>query len=81
MARKKRSFSVELESKQYVRNVTITNNYLDKVLLEGEFGDIIHLSMIDSEVLEITGEYGTIRIDVTRSELVELTNQPPIKVA
>ena len=81
MTKKRRSFSVELESKEYVRNVTITENYLDRVLLEGEFGDIESLSMIDSEVLEIIGQYGTIRIDVTRAELRGLTDQPPMKVA
>jgi hypothetical protein len=81
MTKKKRSFSVELESKEYVRNVTITNNYLDRVLLEGEFGDIIRMSMIDNEVLEIVGRHGTIRIDVTESELTQLSCQPPIEVA
>jgi hypothetical protein len=73
-----RGFSVELESKKYMRNVTITNNYLNKVLLEGELGDIIHLSMIDGEVLEIVGQYGVIRIDVKDSELRKLTS-PPIE--
>lgn len=81
MAGRRRSFSVELDSKEYVRNVTITDNSIDRVLLEGELGDLTRLSMIESEVLEIAGRFGTIRIDVTRSELKVLTNEPPVKVA
>lgn len=81
MSRETRSFSVELESKQYMRNVTITNNYINKVLLEGYLGDTLHLSIIDGEVLEITGQYGTIRIDVKESELKGLTMEPPIEIA
>jgi hypothetical protein len=36
--------------------------------------------MIDGEVLEITGQYGAIRIDVKESELKKLMIEPPIEI-
>jgi hypothetical protein len=67
-----RGFSVELESKKYMRNVTISNNQFSKVLLEGELGQLVKLSMIEGEVLEIMGQFGIIRIDVKETELEQL---------
>ena len=45
------------------------NRKRDGVFLEGELGLILDIELIEGKVLTITGENGTIRIDITEEEL------------
>ena len=50
------------------------NRKKDGVFLEGELGLILDVELIEDKVLTITGENGTIRIDISRDELVHALN-------
>lgn len=67
-----RGFTAEISSKQFVKNVSISNEAHDRVLFEGVFGELMELYMVDDRVLEIKGTEGTLRIDVTKEELARI---------
>ena len=67
-----RGFTAEISSKQYVKNVSISNEAHDRVLFEGVYGDFLGLQMIEDRVLEIRGTEGTLRIDISREELARI---------
>lgn len=69
------SMSVEIKSKIYVKNVTISNDAHDRVLFVAELGDLVELSLVDDEVLEYRGTTGTLRVDLKKDSLIELLSK------
>jgi len=68
--------SVEVKSKIFVKNVTISNDTHDHVLFVAELGELLELSLVDDEVLEYRGTTGTLRVDLERDSLKELLSKP-----
>ena len=66
---KERFFSVELESKANLKNVTLANGSDDNVLVEGTIGELIEATFPEEEILEIVGRSGTLRINLKPNEL------------
>ena len=66
------SFSIELNSKNYVKHISVSNESHDRVLFEGSLGKLEGLSMIEGAVLAVKGTYGILRIDLTEDEIVRL---------
>jgi len=62
------SFSVDMTKAKSVSGLAV-NRKRDGVFLEGELGLILDIELIEGKVLTITGENGTIRIDITEEEL------------
>ena len=62
------SFSVDMTNAKSVSGLAV-NRKRDGVFLEGELGLILDIELIEGKVLTITGENGTIRIDITMEEL------------
>jgi hypothetical protein len=73
---KRRGFSIEIESKIHVKNVSISNEAHERVLFEGYIGELVELSMVDGEVLEVRGVHGTLRLDLRREELAGMLARP-----
>ena len=69
------AFSVEMKSKQYINNVSISNESQDKVLFEGNLGKLQDMSLEEDHVLELIGTYGVLRIAVTRLQLEKLLSK------
>ena len=63
------SFSVEMKSKKYVRNVSISDEDYNRVLLEGFLGELERISLIGGKMLEIRGSHGILRVDLSEDEL------------
>ena len=61
---KKSAFSVELNSKENVKLVTIADNKRDRVLIEGFLGKILKINFLENTLLEIIGLNGTLRLDL-----------------
>jgi hypothetical protein len=72
----RRGFSVEMDSKKYVKSVSISNEAHERVLFEGDIGEILELAMVDGEVLEVKGTNGTLRIDISEKELRMMLERP-----
>jgi len=62
-------FSVELKSKAYLKNVTLTNGCRDSVLLEGTIGELTQATFAEGIILEVAGNKGTLRINLKEEEL------------
>lgn len=65
------SFSVELNSKDHVRLVSLDNDR-NKTLIEGFLGELLELNFVESALLEIKGSNGTLRIDLNEEDLKKL---------
>lgn len=69
MEEKERFFSVELKSKISLKNVTLSNDDVENVLVEGTIGQLQYASFSDNVVLEVVGDKGVLRINLTRDEI------------
>jgi len=63
------AFTVEMKSKQYINNISISNESQDKVLFEGNLGKMVDMSLEEDRVLEFVGSNGVLRLAVTRLQL------------
>ncbi|MCW4022083.1 MAG: hypothetical protein ACOWW1_02805 [archaeon] len=64
-----RFFSVELDSKTSIKNVTMTNGSNENVLIEGTLGKLVQAAFVEGVILEVIGEKGVLRINLEQSEL------------
>ena len=71
-------FSIEMISKKYVKQISLSNESRNRVYFEGFLGDIIELGFINGGMLEIKGVNGTFRIDISE-ELVECLGLKALK--
>ncbi len=71
---KERFFSIELESKANLKNVTLTNGSSDSVLVEGTIGELEGATFAEDVILEIVGKKGTLRINLKPNELKTPSN-------
>lgn len=63
------SFSIEMKSKKYVKNISISDEDYNRVLFEGFLGDLKRLSLVEGRMLEVKGSNGILRIDLSEDEL------------
>ena len=68
-SKKKGFFSVEIDSKKHLRNVSISNNSHERVLIEGFLGDFSEIEMIENALIWFKGANGVLRIDLSKDEL------------
>ena len=74
---KERSFSLELKSKSHLKSVSIPNGARENVLVEGTIGELIQIGFAEGIVLEIMGEKGVLRIDITEDEVTQSKKKEP----
>jgi hypothetical protein len=63
------TFSVEMESKRHVKSISISDEAHDRVLFEGNLGELLELSLVEGDVLEFVGVNGVLRVAVTEEQL------------
>jgi len=66
------TFSVEIKSKDYIKQMSFNSKGQYPVLFECFLGDLENLSLVEDLVLEIKGENGILRIDLTKDDLMAL---------
>jgi hypothetical protein len=64
-------FSLEMKSKDYLDKISILDSRYG-VLIEGDIGDLINLSLHEDKLLEIQGTNGVLRVELTRTNLSEV---------
>ena len=64
-----REFSVEMGSKRHVKTISVSDESHDRVLFEGNLGELEELGMVEDIILEIKGANGTLRVEVCEDEL------------
>ncbi len=70
---KERFFSIELTSKNHLKNVTLTNGSYDNVLVEGTLGELVAATFAEDEILEVTGKKGVLRINLAQTDIQKST--------
>lgn len=66
---KERIFSIELDSKENIRNLALSNGPSDGVLVEGTLGQLMEANFKEDMILEIVGKKGSLRVDLERDEI------------
>jgi hypothetical protein len=66
---KERFFSVELDSKDSLKNVALTSGPDEGVLVEGTIGELAEANFVEEVILEIVGRRGILRINLMANEL------------
>ncbi len=66
---KERFFSVELKSKANLKNVTVRDSSHENVLVEGTLGKLQHAEFADGVVLEVFGDKGVLRVNLTIEDI------------
>jgi hypothetical protein len=68
-SKKKGFFSVEIESKKHLTNVSISNKSHERVVIEGFLGEFTEIEMIENALIQFKGAHGVLRIDLSKDEL------------
>jgi len=63
------SFSIEMDSKNNIETILVSKESKAEVMFEGELGELVQIEFIEGIILQITGENGVFRIDLTEKEL------------
>ena len=68
-------FSLEMKSKKYISNLSISDKAYDRVLFEGNLGEskLVHLE--EGNILELCGEHGILRISFTMEQLQDVVHR------
>jgi len=69
---KEHAFSIELKSKEYIKQFAMPNDAKDEVLIEGFLGELEESSFDEGVMLEIRGTNGVLRMDLREEELRKL---------
>ena len=75
------SFSVEITSKRHVKTISLSDEAHERVLFEGDLGELRELSLMEGDVLEFTGVNGILRINVAEEQLHQVltrTRKSPV---
>ncbi|MBN2336825.1 hypothetical protein JXL21_14820 [Candidatus Bathyarchaeota archaeon] len=65
------SFSVDLKSRNYLHQLSVSRESQGQVMLEGELGEITEIEYIEGKVLVVTGSNGVLRLDICRERLID----------
>jgi hypothetical protein len=76
---KERFFSVELKSKVSLKNVTLSDSSLENVLLEGTLGQLQHAMFAEGVILEVVGDKGVLRINLSQNDISKNQQQKEVK--
>ena len=66
------TFSVELKSKKHVKNISISDEAHDRVLFEGNLGELIELTIVEGDILEFVGVNGVLRVGLQAEQLQQV---------
>ena len=68
------AFSIEMSSREYLQQISLSDKADTGVLVEGYLGNLKAVSLIDDVLLEIQGDNGILRLDITSQDLQKLFN-------
>ena len=64
-----------MKSKAHVRSISISNETPDRVLFEGDLGELDRVVFIGGSMLEVRGTNGVLRVELGPRETEKLMNQ------
>jgi hypothetical protein len=69
------SFSVELKSKEYVKNLSLSDNGRERVLVEGVLGELEEFDVLEGLVFQLKGANGSLTLDLSGEEISRMLNK------
>ena len=63
------SFSVELKPKEHVKNLSLSDEGRERVLVEGDLGELKELDVLEGLVFQLKGANGNLTLDLTEEEI------------
>ena len=63
------SFSVEMKTNGAVKRMSFLDKENGQVFFEGCLGKLTSINMVEGVMLEIEGDNGTLRLDITQKEM------------
>lgn len=66
--KREHSFSIEMDSRKNLSHVSLSDES-EGVLIKGKLGDLKEINHEEGLMVEIKGEHGALRIDLTKNEL------------
>lgn len=60
----KQTFSATLDSKEQIKNISLTEDLYQKVFFEADLGKLKQVKFTEGLVLEVVGTNGVLRIDL-----------------
>jgi hypothetical protein len=70
-----RFFSVELKSKLNLKNVTLSTEDEENVLIEGSIGELQRAEFSEGIILEVVGDKGVLRINLSIDDIKQKEEQ------
>ncbi len=67
--KKDRFFSVVLNSKSCLKNASLADDNHESILVEGTIGELLHAEFTEGVVLEVVGDKGVLRINLSQKEI------------
>ena len=69
MSNGRHTFSIEMASKSHIETILVCKESNAEVMFEGELGELVQIEFVEGIILQITGDNGVFRIDLTEMEL------------
>jgi hypothetical protein len=63
------AFSLELNSREHIRQVSMPSGPGDRMLIQGYLGELEAVGLVEGLMLEIKGTYGVLSVDIREEEL------------
>jgi hypothetical protein len=70
-----RFFSIELKSGLNLKNITLSNEVQQNVLIEGSIGELQRAEFSEGIILEVVGDKGVLRINLALNEINQKEKQ------
>ena len=70
--KKNRVFSIELNSRKYLKNIILSNGTDERVTLEGTLGELVEARFEEGVLLQVVGSEGILRVDLCEGEIKEV---------
>ncbi len=70
-----RGVSVEMKQRKYVKTMMFTDEGGGDVLFEANLGQLIAIMLTDDSVLQVCGNFGTLRVDVALEEIAGIVDR------
>ena len=68
----KHSFSIEMVSRSDLNHVSLTDDSSEGVLIKGKLGELVEISHPEGLMVEIVGDLGVLRLDLSKEELEKI---------
>lgn len=65
-------FSIELNTKEHIKRLSLPNENGGTVLIEGFLGELQNIGFTEGVMLEIQGSHGTLKMDLDEKEMEKL---------